>query len=158
MKITSLLFILALFLSSCKNGEMENLKLQVDSLKRNSYRPGFGEFMSNIQTHHAKLWFAGINGNWELADFEINEIKENLENIQKYQAGRKESQLVIMLLPALDSVGAGVKEKNLSVFKNTFSSLTNTCNDCHRTVNYGFNVVKIPDSPPVSNQVFSIGK
>ena len=35
--------------------------------------PGFEEFMSNIQAHHAKLWFAGQNHNWKLADFEIHE-------------------------------------------------------------------------------------
>ena len=30
------------------------------------YAPGLGEIMGGIQTHHAKLWFAGVNNNWKL--------------------------------------------------------------------------------------------
>ena len=35
--------------------------------------------MGGIQTHHAKLWFAGINDNWKLAQYEIDEFKERFE-------------------------------------------------------------------------------
>ncbi|MBL0268653.1 MAG: hypothetical protein IPP99_08310 [Chitinophagaceae bacterium] len=54
-------------LSSCKQ-QTDNKQLQnrIDSLEiqlANSYKPGFGELMSSIQTHHAKLWFAGQNEN-----------------------------------------------------------------------------------------------
>ena len=43
------------------------------------YVPGLGEFMSSAQTHHAKLWFAGTVGNWELAAYELDEIKETFD-------------------------------------------------------------------------------
>ena len=36
--------------------------------------------------------------------------------------------------------------------------LTNTCNSCHRATEFEFNVVKIPDTPPFSNQDFKISK
>jgi hypothetical protein len=153
-KIFIIILITVLF-SSCNNdSEISRLKEQIDSLKQNSYTPGFGELMSNIQVHHAKLWFAGINENWQLADFEIHEIKENLESIQKYQTKRKESQMVIMLYPVLDSINISVQQKNPNLFKTAFTSLTNTCNSCHTLVGYNFNDVKIPDSPPFSNQVY----
>ncbi len=151
----SVLLLLSFISCSNQNGEMN---LKVDSLKNiinNTYKPGFGEFMSNIQVHHAKLWFAGKNENWELADFEVHEIKESLDNIQKYQKERKESGMVIMLNPALDSVEISIKNKNLTVFSESFKSLTNTCNKCHILVDYGFNEVKIPDTPPFSNQKFN---
>jgi hypothetical protein len=148
--------ILLVSICSCGN-QNEQMKASVDSLRiklDNAYKPGFGEFMSGIQVHHAKLWFAGQNENWDLAQFEVSEIKETLENIQKYQKERKESQMVIMLNPVLDSVETSIKNKNLLVFRDKFTSLTNTCNTCHRLVNYGFNEVKIPDTPPFSNQKF----
>ena len=46
--------------------------------KIETMRPGLGELMSIIQLHHAKLWFAGTNENWELASFEMDEIREQL--------------------------------------------------------------------------------
>ena len=47
---------------------------------RESYEPGLGEFMVATQLRHAKLWFAGKRNNWDLAAYEIDEIKEGLED------------------------------------------------------------------------------
>ena len=74
-------FILLLALAACnqQGGNTQQLQAQIDSLQHkldSTYKPGFGEFMSSIQVHHNKLWFAGTNNNWKLADFEITEIKE----------------------------------------------------------------------------------
>jgi len=76
LKLFYISIILLLLLSCSDNSEqISELRSQVTELQKkidDSYKPGFGEFMSNIQMHHAKLWFAGINQNWELADFEIH--------------------------------------------------------------------------------------
>ena len=141
----------------CGNSENEKLESRIDSLEKkldNTYKPGFGEFMSSIQIHHNKLWFAGTNENWPLADFEIHEIIETVDAIKKYEPEREESKSIPMIEPALDTVNAAIQNKNLQQFKNSFVLLTNTCNNCHRSVNFSFNEVKIPDNPPFSNQVF----
>lgn len=159
MKTTILLFSIVLFLFSCKeNNNTKTLEARIDSLEKklnNTYKPGFGEFMSMIQVHHAKLWFAGLNQNWKLADFEIHEMMEAVDGIKKYDTNRSESKDVSMIEPALDSMNMAIQEKNLSHFKNDFSVLTNTCNNCHQAVHYSFNDVKIPETPPFSNQVFN---
>jgi len=147
------------FLSACNRPGKKNMQLQlrIDSLEKKlsgTYKPGFGEFMSGIQVHHAKLWFAGKNKNWKLAGFEIHEIMEAIDDIEKYQTERSESQKVVMLNPALDSVNHAIQQKSSKLFKSSFVLLTNTCNNCHKAVDYGFNLVKIPNSPPFSNQVF----
>jgi hypothetical protein len=137
----------------------QNLQNQIDSLEQklaNSYKPGFGEFMSGIQAHHSKLWFAGQNQNWKLANFEINEIMEAIEDIQKYETDRKESQLIGMINPAIDSINQAIKQKNPALFRSSFTYLTKTCNSCHLAANFEFNVVKIPDSLPFSNQDFKV--
>jgi hypothetical protein len=156
------IFILALSsIVACTQQTQNSSKLQqqVDSLKNQlaaSYKPGFGEFMGSIQTHHSKLWFSGIHENWKLADFEIHEMKEAIENIKKYQQKRKESALIDMMAPSLNSVMAAVKHKDLIQFKSSYTSLTNACNTCHRDTQFEFNIVKIPDSQPFSNQEFKI--
>jgi hypothetical protein len=50
---------------------------------RESYEPGLGEFMTATQLRHAKLWFAGKQNNWDLAAYEIDEIKEGLGGRRK---------------------------------------------------------------------------
>ena len=47
------------------------------------YAPGLGQFMTATQLRHAKLWFAGKMNNWDLAAYEIDEIKEGLEDVKK---------------------------------------------------------------------------
>ncbi len=122
----------------------------------NTYKPGLGEFMSSIQVHHAKLWFAGVNKNWKLADFEIQEIKESLDDIQKFCQDREEVKSIPMLTPAIDSVMNTIKHQNLVSFKSGFTFLTGTCNNCHQSTNHEFNVIQVPEIPPFSNQRFSV--
>jgi hypothetical protein len=117
------IFLVLLFLGFCccnqptKNTQM--LQNRVDSLEKkltDAYKPGFGEFMSGIQAHHTKLWFAGQNQNWKLADFEIHEIMESIEDIQKYETDRKETQLIGMIKPAIDSINQAIKKRNPKLF------------------------------------------
>ena len=152
------LLITILLLSACSPpSEEAALKSRIGVLEqqlRNSYKPGLGEFMSGIQLHHAKLWFAGQNENWPLAGFEIGEIKESLEDISKFNTDRDEVKSLPMINPALDSLGAAIQQRNAGRFRKSFEFLTNTCNNCHKATNHSFNVITIPTTPPVSNQNF----
>ncbi len=152
-------FILFIWLVACKEPEQNtrSLQAQIDSLQRkldSSYKPGLGEFMSDIQVHHAKLWFAGLAGNWSLSDFEMKEIIESIDGIQTYCRDRPEVVSIPMINPALDSIDVAIKNKSISQFKSGFNLLTNTCNNCHRATKHEFNVIQIPVSPPFSNQAF----
>ena len=149
-----------LLLVSCGQAGPDNtaLQVQVDSLQRrlsNSYTPGLGEFMSGIQVHHEKLWFAGSAQNWKLANFEIGEIRESLDDIQRFCTDRPEVASIPMILPPMDSIGKAVAQQDLPRFKAAFILLTNTCNNCHRATKHEFNVIQIPTTPPFSNQIFT---
>jgi hypothetical protein len=137
---------------------LQNKITSLENKLQNTYRPGFGEFMSGIQAHHAKLWFAGQHQNWKLADFEVHEIMEAVEAIQKFQTERKESQLMVMIKPSLDSVNKAIEKKNPTLFKGSYAMLTNSCNNCHRATAFEFNVVKIPDAQSFANQDFSVNE
>jgi len=136
--------------SSETQSKIDSLQSQLDK----AYKPGLGEFMTGIQLHHAKLWFAGQNQNWPLADFEIHEIQESLDDIDEFCKDRPEVKSIGMLRPTIDSVTNSIQQKNLQLFEKSFSLLTTTCNNCHKATDHGFNVVTIPTSPPVSNQDF----
>lgn len=159
-----LLLGLVCILFSCQpkvDDHSKELQNQINNLKSElskTYKPGFGEFMGNIQVHHSKLWFAGENENWKLADFEINEIKENLEAIQKYETDRQESEMIPMIKPALDSVSHAIQKQNLSEFKSSFNLLTNTCVNCHQATKHEFIQIQVPDMQIFRNQKFKIEK
>lgn len=161
IRIISLFFTIAVVVAAaCNPGGADKAALQarVDSLQRkldDAYKPGLGEFMSGIQVHHAKLWFAGTAGNWKLADFEVGEIRETLDDIGKFCTHRPEVTSLPMIRPAVDSVAAAVGAGNEPAFRSAFALLTATCNNCHRATKHEFNVIRTPEAPPFTNQVFA---
>jgi hypothetical protein len=157
MKLLAFIITISLIASCNQQNKVKEMQAKIDSLQKQldeTYKPGFGEFMSGIQVHHAKLWFAGQNQNWPLADFEVHEIQESLDDIRKFCNDRPESKSIGMIIPAIDSVNNAVQQKNLTLFKSSFILLTNTCNNCHKATEHSFNVVTIPANLPVVNQEF----
>ena len=157
----TLLSILLISLVACHQPTQKINRLQnkVDSLQaklNDTYKPGLGEFMSNIQSHHIKLWFAGTNGNWKLADFEMDELMELFDDVEHFANDRPETKLVPMIRASLDSVNTAIQNKNAGQFKKGYASMTNTCNQCHQAAKHAFNVIKIPESHPFSDQEFEI--
>lgn len=158
-KIFLILFTISLLACNRPTEEIEMLQNRIDSLESklaNAYKPGLGDFMSSIQTHHNKLWFAGQNQNWELADFEIHEIEEAIEDIEEFHKGRKEIIQIDMIKPALESLEAAIDQRDPFAFNTGFNILTNTCNACHHAAEHGFIVIKNPDTPVFSNQDFKL--
>lgn len=134
--------------------ENDSLKQQVEAIK-----PGLGELMLTVQVHHNKLWFAGKESNWPLAQFEYDEIMEILKQAQAIETDRKEIKLFpTMIYPQLDSLQKAIASKDNRRFNESFTILTTACNNCHKEVNFSFNKIKIPEQPPYSNQDFSISK
>jgi len=154
--ISALTFLIALF--ACRQpGDNLVLQQKIDSLQQQlaaTYKPGFGEFMSGIQVHHAKLWFAGKNQNWKLANFEIKEIQEALAGIQQYCTDRPESKSIGMMDGAIDSLNKAIEQKNEAQFNSSYLLFTATCNSCHRSTAHEFNVITVPANPPFTNQDF----
>jgi len=152
-------FFITIVVMACQQptGQWQSLQNQMDSLQQkvnSSYKSGLGEFMNGIQMHHAKLWFAGINNNWALADFEVQEIHEALDDVKKYITDRPETKKIDMIYAPLDSITNAIRVQNQALFKSGFVSLTATCNNCHRATDHAFNVITVPTSPPVTNQDF----
>jgi hypothetical protein len=140
-----------------KKNPITSLEKQIDSLSKridSTYSPGLGEFMVSIQLHHSKLWFAGKNGNWELANFEIGEIRETLEDIQHYNRDRPEIKELPIIFSPIDSIKSAIGVRDLAAFSRSYISLTNACNNCHQLTKHEFNKIKIPEVPPVTDQVF----
>ena len=123
--------------------------------------PGLGEMMSLQQMRHVKLWFAGQAENWELADYEVDELGEGFDDIVKFHPTHEESPVAPkdaiprMIPEPLKELQAAVDRKDSAAFAPAYDSLTKACNDCHQATNFGFNVVQRPATNPYPNQVFT---
>jgi hypothetical protein len=145
---------------SCERSGDKNkaLEARIDSLEKRlnaAYVPGTGEIMNGIvQPHHLKLWLAGQNKNWELAEYERHLLAGGFKRIQIYHKGKPEAAAVAMIFPAMDAVGKAIREKDANAFKSSFGLLTNTCNTCHQALKTGYNVITIPGQKGPGNQSF----
>lgn len=162
----SLLFLPVLLLFGCSDNhnmlktlqsEINYLNAKNDSLEKEiqNIKPGLGDLMLMIQVHHNKLYFAGRNGNWQLAQFEHDEMMEILKQAEDIEKERSEVKLFhVMIYPQLDSIQQSIKLKDDDKFSTAFTNLTNACNNCHTNTKFNFNKIIIPERPPYSNQEF----
>ena len=129
-----------------------------------AYTPGMGEIMGATQMRHVKLWFAGQAENWELADYEVDELGEGFDDIVKYHPTHKESPVAPkdaiprMVTQPLKDLRAAIEKKDAKAFVPAYDSLTAACNNCHQATNFTFNVVQTPATNPYPNQAFTRGK
>ena len=155
-----LIFLLSTILISCVNNDQEiaNLKakiLEIQDQLDNAYKPGYGSIMLNMQSRHTKLWYAGSNQNWELAEFALEEIEEAIADIKKYQSEKEETKYIDMLIPAVDKVDEALKNYSSIAFEEAYKELTVACNTCHMSTNHGFVVIKKPEFSFFPNQDFT---
>ena len=122
------------------------------------YKPELIEFMVFTQIRHAKLWLAGNAGNWELADYEIDELKEVLENAAKYvpdYKGAPVSKMIELAMAPIEEVGKAVAAKDRVRFAAAYDKLTAACNTCHQSANRPFIVIQRPSGSAFPNQSFA---
>jgi hypothetical protein len=124
-----------------------------------TFVPGIEQFMGVIQQEHIKLWFAARANNWELADFQIGEIKELLGDIQdlypKFKSMPFADMIDAVIVGPIAEVEKAVAAKDSGKFTAAFDRLTAACNSCHEPTGVGFVVIQRPTSNPFSNQNFS---
>ncbi|SJM96037.1 conserved exported hypothetical protein [Crenothrix polyspora] len=125
-----------------------------------AYTPGLGELMTQISARHLKLWYAGSSENWELADYELEEMHETLEDLAKYHpthkkiAGSVPAIIASFMTPFITQMEVAVKNQDKGAFQSSYDNLTTACNSCHKANNYGFNILERPRANPFANQSF----
>ena len=118
------------------------------------YRPPLGDMMSAIQARHIKLWFAGKFGNWDLAAYEVGEIRANLENAANLYRGIP-AELVTNTADPIEAIRDGIEAKDSAKFAKAYGDLTAACNACHSGIGRGFIVIHVPTISPFTDQSFA---
>lgn len=119
------------------------------------YVPRLGDIMGAAQTRHQKLWLAGKAQNWELAAYELRQLKASLVEAAVFYSGIPVGN-VTTLEPSLQSMSDALTAKDGRKFAKAFGDLTEGCNTCHRSMKRNFVVMKVPsDEAPFANQQFA---
>lgn len=151
MKRTALAFVTGLTLAAATGSAI--------SEPAKPYEPGLVEFMTHVQSHHTKLWLAGSARNWELAEYQADELKELIEDIATRVPVYKDVPVGKMIetisLPPLHDIENAIKARDGKAFASAFDKLTAACNSCHEAANRGFIVIQRPVSSPFPNQSFA---
>ncbi len=157
MKPIFAVLVAAVLLAPLKAGAQEPSKPQAATPGPASepYEPGLGEIMALQQMRHIKLWFAGRAGNWPLADYEIDELKDGFDDVNRRLGGDTVEKAVGAQLAALEKA---VAAKDRAAFARAFDTLTAGCNSCHQALDHAFIVIQRPTLLPYSNQSFAAPK
>jgi hypothetical protein len=135
----------------------ESLKrAQADVATAKDLTPGLGEYMTTIQLHAGKLWFAAKASNWELAQYELDELKETMEAAKDLNAEKNGVKISGVLDSVLQTqvaqLAKTIKQKNQSEFQKSYDETLSACNGCHTEAGYKFIHIVRPTAPPVTNQ------
>jgi len=127
-----------------------------------AYVPGLEQFMNAILFEHNKLWFAAKARNWELAEYQLGEIKEIMGDVQDFVPTFKNLPLADMLdaviTKEIAALEKNIEAKDYKAFTVGYDKLTQACNACHEGTGNGFIVVKRPAQPGLTNQDFRVRK
>ena len=156
-----------IFLAGCSRQQNVNpniaLEAKIADMEKNidDLKPGLGEIMGVIQQHHAKLYYAGTKANWPLAEYELGEIQESLDDAMKFYPRFKDvSAPLTDLIPtmtkgSLAQVRAAIEQKNEKSFVQAFGALSVSCSNCHAAANHPFVKIQAPSDAMFSNQKFA---
>ena len=111
--------------------------------QQDTYRPPLGDIMGKIQLRHIKLWFAGKLANWELATYELDEIRASLEKAADLYRGIP-VELVLNTADPIVAITKAIEAKDSAMFAKAYGDLTVACNACHAGIGRGFIVMQVP--------------
>jgi len=106
--------------------------------------------MAYFERFSEKLYFSGIEENWELADIYTHELEEIAEMIAEgdfVDENIDRSKLMEdMFIPQIEEMEKAIDSKDLAAFKERYQILIQTCNSCHDAANYKAVNITIPEN------------
>lgn len=143
--------------------KMAELQQRVDTLQERveELTPETAVLMAQVQIQHTKLYYAGHEKNWELADYTLHEMNEALQAVQTFNDQFENfptplSELVPNLVgPSLAQLNDAIRARDAARFEEAFDGLTAACNACHATLQHAFIHIQRPAGAAFPNQKFS---
>jgi hypothetical protein len=157
--VATLAMIFGFLLAQCGDASAQNAPTAATSPAATAYNPGVGELMNLIvQPRHTKLWLAGREANWTLAEYEIKELRSALANVAKSRPVFRErsvSESVNMFMSgAFGAIDDAIRDRDATKFTAAYATVNAGCNACHTALNQPQVVIKTPEQPAYPDQDF----
>jgi hypothetical protein len=118
------------------------------------YAPRLSDIMVATQLRHFKLWYAGQVRNWELANYELAQIRGSFENATQLFSNIPGADAT-KITQSAEEAGTAIATKNSAKFAKAYDGLTLACNSCHQAAGFGFIVIREPRMSPIQTSPFS---
>ena len=141
-------------LAVCTLPQVAAAQTGVNAPSPRPYVPRLGDIMNTAQTRHMKLWFAGKSANWDLAAYEIRQLKMSLAEAALLYEGIPVTNVTTMAEP-LQALADAIEAKDAGKFAKSYGDLTDRCNGCHQSMGRGFIIMRVPEVSPFADQRFA---
>jgi hypothetical protein len=117
--------------------------------RASSFTPGLDDVMTLlVQPRHIRLFAAGTLQNWELAAFELNELRSSLDrvanSIPSYQGTDVREGIDSIMARSLQETSEAIHAGEVSRFMRAYETLTQACNACHAYLEHPFLKIRVP--------------
>jgi hypothetical protein len=106
---------------------------------------GFDVAMLETGHRYVELYWAGQDGNWEAAAYQVDKIRLAIENGLERRPRRAASARPFLVGP-LAAMGEALAARDPALFAARFEGLTTGCNACHAAEKVAFFEVRPPAS------------
>jgi len=113
------------------------------------FTPGLDDLMTLlVQPRHIRLFAAGTAENWELAAFELNELRSAFDRVSNtiplYQGADVREGVDSMMARSLQETSDAIHTADVSRFTRAYENLTQACNGCHAYLEHPFLKIRVP--------------
>lgn len=152
VSFVSILFLLGLIFQACNNAPQETYEAEwlgetkqeiINNLEEQFQ--GFSRTMMEVGYRYQELYWAGVDENWEYAEYHREHIEEAVEQglVRRPERQPASQQFMSVALPEMEGI---IQQANKGEFLTNFSLFTASCNTCHAIEEMEFMHVKIPEN------------
>lgn len=109
-------------------------------------QPGLGTVMIEYGARYTNLLYAGRGGNWELAAYQLKEMREIQEVGETTRPARAQA-LRTFEASFLEPLEAAVRAKDRASFERAFTAGIGGCNECHVAEGFAYIRYELPTAP-----------
>ena len=120
-------------------------KITIDQLA--DIQPGTAVQMKEVGDRLWVVYYAGIDGNWELAEYQIHEAESAISKLDITRPKRLEL-FKAFTEEDMKPLHEAVDSKDADGFKAAFDKVVKACNACHKKEDHGYILWKIPSERP----------
>lgn len=124
-------------------------------------QPGLGVIMQEIGRRMTAIFYAARGGNWDLANYQLKELREAQEVAETTRPNRKDALVSFedSFLGDEENAAEGtlqdaINKKNFAVFNRSFKSALDGCNGCHQATGFAYIKYRLPKSSELPLQFF----